>query len=330
LGSVINGILPPSEEVFEGTGDMSLNVILVASRWEYGSRFNSDGFEYRRFLPALRRVAKTVSFVPIEATNRIVKRILTFALRDEITIVLSVFQNLDSIPHDYFKLTEQGCYLANWHTDDDMLFDRFSRHIAGRFSLNITTFEPNLARYKAIDAGAVASQWAGINGCNFLDSRRYAACFVGRMYGHRADLIKRLRYEFGDKVFLHDTRVKPISDEAMISAYQNSWLAIDDPMAFDGKTKQIKARVFENASMGCLVATNPNSRIEKYYTPGREILFWETITDLIRSIRSVISHPEDFRKTARLAYERTLREHLYEHRFKNVFSCIMEGLTAVL
>jgi hypothetical protein len=325
LGSAINRILPPAQQVLGCTGDMSINVILVASRWDYGSRFNGDGFEYRRFLPALRRVAKTVSFVPIEAKNRIVRRIRSLMQPDEKTVVLSVFHNLDSIPEDYFKLAGQGVYLANWYTDDDMLFDNFSMHAAGRFSLNITTFEPNLARYKALNARAIVSQWAGIDGCDFLESRRYAACFVGRMYGQRASLAGQLQREFGDKVFVNDTRVKPISDDAMVSAYQNSWLAIDDPLAYDGKTQQIKARVFENASMGCLVATQPNSRIEQYYTPDREILFWETLPDLIRTIQSVMSHPEKFKKMARSAYERTLREHIYEHRFRDIFNHIGNG-----
>jgi spore maturation protein CgeB len=299
-------------------------VILVASRWEYGSRLSGDGFEYRRFLPALRRLARKVSFVPIEAAGRIVERIRSLTQPGGKTIALSVFQHLGSIPDDYFKLAGQGVYLANWHTDDDMLFDRFSRHLASRFSLNITTFEPNLARYENINARAILSQWAGINGCDFLESRRYAACFVGRMYGQRADLVRHLRRQFGDKVFLHDTRIRPISDDAMIAAYQNSWLAIDDPLAFDGKTEQIKARVFENASMGCLVATRPNSRIENYYTPGREILFWETIPDLVRTIRNVVICPENFREMARSAYERTLREHLYERRFRDIFNHIRE------
>jgi spore maturation protein CgeB len=105
----------------------------------------------------------------------------------------------------------------------------------------------------------------------------------------------------------------------MISAYQNSWLAIDEPTAYDCRTQQIKARIFENASMGCLVLTKPNGRLSNYFTPGSEILFWETVPELIEIINGCINNTGDYKKKARLAYERTYREHLYEHRFRKIF-----------
>jgi len=320
----MNGLAPPDVESFGSNEGSTFEVILVASRWDYGSRFNGDGFEYRRFLPALRNVARSVLFVPIEAKTTVTLRVRRVARSGGQTIALSVFNNPNEIPRDYFELAEEGVYLANWYTDDDMLFDRFSKHVGNRFHLNITTYEANLPRYRAISANAVASQWAGIDGCGFLESRRYAACFVGRMYGQRAILAKRLRKEFGGNVFVHDTRVRPINDEVMISAYQNSWLAIDDPLAYDGKTLQIKARVFENASMGCVVATQPNERLHRYYDPDKEILFWETPVDLMATVHDCIGNPEPYRRMARAAYDRTQREHLYEHRFQEIFRQIMQ------
>lgn len=318
-GRTINRLFPPKTEIHHGSGDAVFNLIFVAPRWGYKSRFVGDGFEYMRFIPAFKRLVSIVCFVPIENKKRITTGIRNFKKENEKNIVFSVFQNHKDIPEDYFKLSQEGFYLANWYTDDDMFFDKFSKHVADRFNLNITTFEPNLARYKAINANAITSQWAGISGCDFLKSRRYAACFVGRMYGQRTQIVKELNKVFGELVFVHDTRLKPISEDAMISAYQNSWLAIDEPLAYDGKTRQIKARLFENASMGCLVLTKPSDRIEHYFEPNKEILFWETSSELIDIIRDCIDNPNKYKVLARLAYERTLREHLYEHRFREVF-----------
>jgi hypothetical protein len=148
------------------------------------------------------------------------------------------------------------------------------------------------------------------------------------MYGQRAVLAKRLREEFGGNVFVHDTRVRPINDDVMISAYQNSWVAIDDPLAYDGKTRQIKARIFENASMGCVVATQPNERLHRYYDPGREILFWETPADLMAIVHDCVDNPSRYRNMAYAAYQRTQREHLYEHRFREVFNHITQHRSA--
>lgn len=288
-----------------------------------------DGFEYVRFIPAFKKLVNNLCFIPIENRKRISTEIRNNKKENKNNIVFSVFQNHKDIPEDYFKLSEEGFYLANWYTDDDMFFDVFSKHIADRFNLNVTTYEPNLARYRAINANAIGSQWAGISGCNFLESRQYIACFVGRMYGQRIHLVKKLKREFGNKVFVHDTRVKPISEEAMISAYQNSWLAIDEPMAYDGKKQQIKARIFENTSMGCLVVTKPSDSIEHYFEPNKEILFWETIAELIDIIRNCLDNPEIYKNMARLAYERTRREHLYEHRFKQIFEFINQDIRSI-
>jgi spore maturation protein CgeB len=110
----------------------------------------------------------------------------------------------------------------------------------------------------------------------------------------------------------------------MVSSYQNSWLAIDEPLAYDGRTRQIKARLFENASMGCLVLTKHNDRVERYFEPGREILFWETIPELIDIIRDFIANPATYKEMAYLAYQRAQREHLYKHRFTEIFNYITE------
>ncbi|MDI9430235.1 MAG: glycosyltransferase [Planctomycetota bacterium] len=324
MGAALNRWLLPAPEVYQGAGDPALHVILVATRWEYGSRFNADGFEYRRFLPALRRLAGTVSFVPVEGGGGVVTHIQSLLQPAQRTVAFSVFQKVQSVPSDYSRLSRCGIFLTNWYTDDDMLFDRFSKYVGRQFDLNVTTFEPNLPRYEAISARAIASQWAGLGGCEFRESRRYAACFVGRMYGQREGLMKRLRDEFGSRVFLHDTRSKPIRDDAMVSAYQDSWIAIDDPLAYDGKTRQIKARIFENASMGCIVATQPNDRLHRYYEPGREIVFWETPSDLVGLIHDSIENPQPYRRMARAAYDRTQREHLYDHRFAALFHYIGE------
>jgi len=318
-GQIINRLFPPRAEIHHGSGNSALHLIVVAPRWAYKSRFVGDGFEYIRFIPAFKKLVNNLFFVPIENKKRMATEIKNFKKENEKNIVFSVFQNHKDIPENYFKLSQEGFYLVNWYTDDDMLFDKFSKHVANRFNLNITTFEPNLARYRSLNANAIASQWAGVSDLAFLESRRYAACFIGRMYGQRAGLIKKLKKEFGNKIFIHDTMKKPISENRLISAYQNSWLAIDEPTSYDGKTQQIKARIFENASMGCLVVTKPNDRIARYFEPNEEILFWESILGLIDVIRDCIDNSYSYKRMARLAYERTRREHLYEHRFREVF-----------
>jgi len=320
-GQIINLFFPPKFEIHYGDSDLQFNLIFVTSRWDYRSRFVGDGFEYRNFMYAFKKLANIIYFVPIENKKEITKTIRNFKKKKK-TIVFSVFQQLKDIPKDYFELSKEGFYLVNWYTDDDILFDKFSKHVANLFNLNIITFEPNIKYYKFLGAKVITSQWAAKVCYLFLNERSYLACFIGRMYGERAVLMERLKKEFKELIFVHDTRKKILKESEMIDAYRNSWLAVDDSIASDRKNVQIKARVFEDSSYGCLVLTKPNTRILKYFKLNKEILFWSDVSELISIIKDFQKNPEKYKELAYLAYNRVKREHLYEYRFKEIFEFI--------
>jgi spore maturation protein CgeB len=327
LGQIINLFSPPKFEIHSGNDELPFNLIFVTSRWGYRSRFVGDGFEYINFLYAFKKLANMIYFVPIENKQKITKTIRSFKKENKKTIVFSVFQQLKDIPKDYFKLSKEGFYLVNWYTDDDMLFDKFSKHVANLFDLNIITFKPNIKEYKLLGAKVITSQWAAKTYYPFLNERPYLACFIGRMYGGRAILAERLKKEFKELIFVHDTRKKILKESEMINAYRNSWLAIDDSIASDKKNIQIKARVFEDSSYGCLVLTKPNARILKYFKLNKEILFWNNVSELISIIKNFQKNPEEYKKLTSLAYSRVKREHLYEYRFKEIFEFISDDIS---
>jgi len=321
-GQIINLLYPPKFEIHYGDSDLQFNLIFVTSRWDYRSRLAGDGFEYRNFIYAFKKLVNKVYFVPIENKQEITKTIRNFKKEKQKTIVFSVFQQLKDIPKNYFELSKEGFYLVNWYTDDDMLFDKFSKHVANLFNLNIITFEPNIKYYKLLGAKVITSQWAAKTCYPFLNKRSYLACFIGRMYGERAILMEKLKKEFKELIFVHDTRKKILKESEMINAYRNSWLAIDDSIASDKKNIQIKARVFEDSSYGCLVLTKPNIRILKYFKLKKEILFWSNASELTSILKNFQKNPEKYKKLAYLAYTRVKKEHLYKYRFKEIFKFI--------
>jgi len=325
-GQIVNLLFPPNLEIHYGDGDLPFNLIFVTSRWGYRSRFVGDGFEYVNFLHAFKKLANMIYFVPIENKQKITKTIRSFKKEKKKTIVFSIFQQLKDIPKDYFELSKEGFYLVNWYTDDDMLFNKFSKYVANLFNLNIITFEPNIAHYKLLGAKVITSQWAAKTCYTFLNERSYLACFIGRMYGERATLMERLKKEFKELIFVHDTRKKILKESEMTNAYRNSWLAVDDSIASDKKNIQIKARVFEDSSYGCLVLTKPNTRILKYFKLNKEILFWNDISELMGIIKDFQKNPEKYKRLAYLAYSRVKREHLYEYRFKEIFKFISDDI----
>lgn len=317
-GALVTRVVPPNVQEFEGTGNVVSEVCLVALRYEYGSSFGLAGYEYRHFLPALRRLAKRVWFVPIEARQRIPELVRRLPRGTSTLPVISVYQKSADLSSEYFALRNDNCVLINWYTDDDMQFERFSRTVALSFDWNVTTYPPNAAKYAAIGSRVLVSQWAGLDGLTFNSHRTRIAAFVGRMYGSRLALARLLQKQFGDLVYIHDSRLRPISQEMMMARYGESVCAIDEPTSFRGATRQIKGRVFENASMGNAILTKPNIELESYFEPNKEIIYYEDYADLARILEECITNPTRFLEIGRAAYERVKREHSYDQRFRAI------------
>lgn len=320
-GSVIVSLRPPKISLLNGKNKNGPRIVFIAQRFEYGSPLNGAGYEFRRFAPALCRLASDVIFVPIESLRHGMKVLREGAINSSSrTPVISVFQDTAQIPRDFFLLPRNRFRLINWYTDDDMQFDSFSKHIARNFDLNVTTYARNIERYRAIGAPVHASQWAGLDGVSFDNERRFLACFIGRMYGRRIELATSLRAKFGNSVFIHDTRFGHLKEEEMVNAYRASLLAIDEATSYKGENLQIKARIFENASMGCAVLTNKNPLIEKYFEPGKEILFYRSQNELLDIASDAQARPEHYLRIARNAYDRCIREHTYCNRFAEILA----------
>lgn len=88
---------------------------------------------------------------------------------------------------------------------------------------------------------------------------------------------------------------------------------------------QIKGRNFEVPGCGGFLLTSTTEDLENYYDFDRELVCYNGIQDLADKIRYYLSHEPEREAIARRGYERTLREHTYEKRFKEIFAKI--GLT---
>ena len=90
--------------------------------------------------------------------------------------------------------------------------------------------------------------------------------------------------------------------------------------------KQIKGRNFEVPGCGGFVLTDRAENLEAYYTPDKEVVCFGDTEELVELARHYLAHEEERVAIARLGYERTLREHTYAHRFREIFQAM--GLPA--
>ena len=91
-------------------------------------------------------------------------------------------------------------------------------------------------------------------------------------------------------------------------------------------SQQIKGRNFEVPGCGGFLLTGRVEDLESYYIPGKEIVVFEDIDDLHAKVLYYLANDEERTGVARAGLARTLAEHTYVHRFREIFDAI--GLPA--
>jgi hypothetical protein len=76
----------------------------------------------------------------------------------------------------------------------------------------------------------------------------------------------------------------------------------------------LNSRVFELASLGCCVVTNPSSNLKEFFEPNKEIVVVNDEKDAIDTYKWLLSSKEDRDRIGKAARQRILMEHTYVHR----------------
>ncbi len=84
--------------------------------------------------------------------------------------------------------------------------------------------------------------------------------------------------------------------------------------------RTIKARTFEVPACGGFLLTGPSDDpLDEYLKPGKEVVVFNTMDDMVAKAKYYLNHASERQAIAKAGYERTLAEHTYEKRFKEIF-----------
>lgn len=262
------------------------------------------------------------------------------------------------------RISEQGqCITLNWFCDDHWRFESFSRFWAPCFHWVVTTAQSALPKYAQLGyANVIKSQWA-CNHHVYRKLHlplKYDVTFVGQPHGNRRQLLDNLRragifvqawgtgWEHGRlsqeqmiKVFNQSRINLNLSNasttgqgvlarcrERAVAAVRKvaSWLSSSPPQASSSNlVEQIKGRNFEVPGCGGFLLSGNAENLEEYYARDKEVAVFEAEEDLVEKIRHYLNHEEERQGVAAQGYARTLGDHTYEHRFREIFQRI--GLT---
>ncbi|MDE2311644.1 MAG: glycosyltransferase [Patescibacteria group bacterium] len=92
--------------------------------------------------------------------------------------------------------------------------------------------------------------------------------------------------------------------------------------ALGTQRRQIKGRTFEVPACGGFLLTGDADNLRDYYVDGKEIVIFKDKRDLAEKCRYYLAHDQERKAIAKAGFERTLRGHTYEQRFRQIFKAL--------
>ncbi len=321
-----------------------MKILCVLGEYNYGDPSRGGCYEYVNFLPALRNLGHEVLF--FESFNRasyrdfpdLNRKFLQKVEAEQPDIILCVLLGYE-LWLETLQLARAGSHavIINWSTDDSWKYEQFSRFVAAAFDLYATTYAEALAKAKRDSHGNFfLTQWAA-NSASLAEPLPASECthqvsFIGTAYGNRPASVAALA-ESGIKVecFGHGWPNGPVAAEDIPRIMRNSMVSLnfgDSGMVMrgliPGRSRQIKARVFEVPGAGGFLMTESAEGLERFYRIGDEIAVFEGIPDLAEKLSYFIAHPQERDRIAMAGYQRTRDEHTYEERFGKLLAAALQ------
>ena len=268
-------------------------------------------------------------------------------------LVLYQTGGADFMSRDAITEARKYAPIVAWNSDDDWQWDTYSKHIAPLFTYMATTYRHVYEQNRFTFSNLRLSQWGCLQ--RFTDFERpkdLDFTFAGQIYTNRVADCIQLKRSAGLKVFgLGAIRVRcPIV--ASRSAYRfvaQNLPRLNKPLEFhhvhdiwnrsrisfapmgsstDIHRLQVKGRVFEMGMSGTMMLSQRSPDIERFYEPGKEFIAYDSIEDCAELAKFYLRNEPERRRVAEAYYRRTRAEHLWEHRFEQLFRDIGMGRPA--
>jgi len=81
-------------------------------------------------------------------------------------------------------------------------------------------------------------------------------------------------------------------------------------------------RMFEATACGSLLITQEVPYLDELFEIGKEIVVYSTMRELTEKIDYYLEHDKEREKIARAGQRRTLRDHTYKNRVKDIIKII--------
>lgn len=153
---------------------------------------------------------------------------------------------------------------------------------------------------------------------------------AGNFYGHRQFIARRL-LDRGVPLDLYGPRVPRWIDPEIAKRHHGRFLVRDEKSRVFGEGlaclnsmhvsegNALNCRAFEIAGAAGLQLIEHRPMIESCFEPGKEVLVFDSLTELFEHIERARKHPAEVAKIRAAGHRRALAEHTYAHRIEQMF-----------
>lgn len=335
--------------------ETTMKVLLVIMLYDYGEKQRDSSYAYHYFIQPLERIADmAISFDFMEAFRtrgrESMNRELLDVVRREHPDMTLIVPFTDQFIPDVIDEINQFTTTVGYFFDDTWRIE-YSRFWAGHFTFITTSDINGVQKFRDAGYNNVIYSPFGCHPEAFSKKNMpkiYDVSFVGIYHPYRAWLFRWLKQAGIDvHVWGHGWRAGRLDHEEMVRVFNQSRINLNlsncvswdlryllsSPRALKNTLRflkmhdckiyeMVKGRHFEINACGGFQLSYYVEGLERHYQIGEEIALYSGREDLVYKIRFYLKH-EDVRKAIALrGYERTLRDHTMEQRFRKIFKDI--------
>lgn len=316
-------------------------VLFVSRKFDYFGD-NELCYHYKNFLRPLGELAQVKHFDPVEnfrkhgrrAMNRMLLETVRREDPDLIFFYVDIYLIFDNIGMSRFErsvlkeLAEKSRSITfNWFGDDESTFASFARYYAPRFNFCSTTQGAALRKHERLGySNMLLSQWA-------VDERIYPkhdlkkdidVSFVGQCISDRKSIVRQLEGRgIRVKCFGDGWQQGHVSHEEMVKIFNRSKISLGLSKCARGTLTHVKSRTFEVPACGTFFLVEDTPELGRYYSPGKEVAVFKNSDELAEKITYYLEHEKEREEIAQAGYARTMKDHTYKARFKEIFDEII-------
>ncbi|MBB6678910.1 glycosyltransferase [Cohnella lubricantis] len=268
-----------------------------------------------------------------------------------------VLDGMEMPPHQIVQLRSQGTRTAVWFTDDPYYTDLTSS-LAPLYDLVFTLERNCIPFYEQLGCQHVYYMPLGVFPGYFRPrnprlSLRGDICFIGTAYWNRVGLFQELLPRLAPRSFRisgiwwdrladygrwkNQIELGKWMDPLETAEYYNAHrIVINVHRAHDDETFNKNAagitaaspnpRSFEISACGTLQLVDHREDIALFYTPGEEIVTYQSAEELADKLDYYLNHEEEREAIALRALQRTMRDHTYTSRLSQILDLAMVPL----